>query len=161
MRHVIDSTTVVIIWETRNGAGDVRRAEDGEPTEHYSYLIAYRDRACQLRESEPQSGFISPDHCVQDARRSIELGELDLTPEPPKPTPEPPITVKYHHHICKVGCPNHRCVNPACYSKEEFPRKVAEIICPNCGDKTGPDDPFGYMRVETFIPLVTEQASAA
>jgi hypothetical protein len=149
MRIRIDENMAVIVWETLN-------PKSSEPTERYSYLVEYRDTAKKLRESEICNGFISPEHCRQDALANIDA--LDLRPEPQPVPREPPITVKYHHHIC---CSNHRCVNPACYSKEEFPRKVAEIICPDCGKKTGGPDPFGYMRVETLMPLVIERANAA
>jgi hypothetical protein len=163
-RHAIDESTSVIIWETRNTSIDRRRAEDGEPTERYSYLIEYRDRAGKLRESEPLSGFIGPDHCISDARQSIKLDELDMEPEPEPAPPEPRITAPHHTHLCyDGGCGIHRCVNPACYSNEHgFPCKVAESLCPNCGKQTGVYSFAERMRYATveFMPLVIEASAA-
>lgn len=161
MRHVIDENTAVIIFVTLNKGGDPRRAEGSEPTERYSYLIEYRDSAGALRESETQSGFISPDHCITDARQSIELDELDMEPEE-KPAPsEPHITVNYHHHVCKVGCTLHRCVNPECMSGGEFPQRIANVICPNCKATTGSINDRLWMKVTTLMPLESEQSRAA
>jgi hypothetical protein len=124
MRHIIDSNMAVIIFETLNPA-------PSEPTDRYSYYVEYKDVADKPRESEVCDGFIGSDHCIQDALANLDM--LDLTPEPAPEPREPRITQKYHGHICKQACGIHRCVNPDCYSKEEFPRKVAEIICPTCG----------------------------
>jgi hypothetical protein len=161
MRHIIDDNMAIIIWETQNRGCVPRSAEGGEPTERYSYYVEYKDTADQLRESEIQSGFFSPDHCIHDALRNLDA--LDLTPEPEREPREPRITQKYHGHICNQSCGVHRCVNPDCYTKEEFPRKVAEIICPTCGEQTGNHDFFERQRfaIAEFIPLVIEQASAA
>jgi hypothetical protein len=155
MRIRIDENLAVIVWETRN-------PKPSEPTERYSYLVEYRDIANKLRESEPQIGFFSPEHCRQDALRHLD--SLDLRPEAPKPTPEPPITVPYHYHICTEVCGAHRCVNPACEVQGEFvPQRVAETICPKCGRETGVQDFFERQRISIveFMPLVIEQSKAA
>jgi hypothetical protein len=155
MRHIIDSNMAVIIFETKNPA-------PSEPTDRYSYYVEYKDVADKPRESEICNGFISPDHCIHDALANLDM--LDRTPEPEPEPGEPRITEKYHVHICKQACGVHRCVNPACEVKGEFvPRKVAEIICPNCGEQTGTRDFFERQRlsVATLIPLVIEQANVA
>jgi hypothetical protein len=153
MRHIIDSNMAVVTFETRNPT-------PSEPTERYSYYVEYKDVADKLRESEILNGFFSPDHCIQDALSNLDA--LDLTPEPEPEPREPRITQKYHYHLCSVGCPDHRCVNPACYSKEEFPRKVAEIICPACGEQTGSRDFFERRRlsIAAYMPLVIESSAA-
>jgi hypothetical protein len=160
MRHIIDDNMAIIIWETKNRGCDPRSAEGGEPTERYSYLVEYKDVADKPRESEICNGFFSPDHCIQDALSNLDA--LDLTPEPTPEPREPRITQKYHYHLCSVGCPNHRCVNSDCYSKEEFPRRVAEIICPACGEQTGARNFFERRRfaIAEFIPLVIESSAA-
>lgn len=150
-RHVIGSSTAVIIFETLNPA-------PRDASERYSYYVEYRDRAGEPRESETQTGFIGPDSCVQDAVRSLDA--LDMTPEEKPAPPPPPITVPYHHHICKVGCPNLACVNPECMSKEEFPRRIANVTCPNCGGMTGSTSEM-WLKVTSLMPLVIERASAA
>jgi hypothetical protein len=152
MKHIIDSNMAVIIWETLNPAP---RNSD----EKYSYYVEYRDTADQLRESEICNNFFSPEHCIQDALANIDA--LDLRPEAPKAKPEPQITTPYHHHVCKVGCPNHRCVNPACMSEGEFPQRVCNIICPACGDTTGSINDRLWMKVAKYMPLVIKQANAA
>jgi hypothetical protein len=150
-RHVIDGRTAVIVFETLNPA-------PRDASERYSYYVEYRDRAGEPRESEAQTGFIGPDSCIQDALKNLDA--LDMTPEE-KPPPRPPrITVPYHHHICKVGCPIHSCVNPNCMSKGEFPRRVANVTCPNCGDTTGSTEEM-WLKVTEFMPLVIERANAA
>jgi hypothetical protein len=150
MRIKIDENVAVIVWETLN-------PKPSEPTDRYSYYVEYKDTADKPRESEICNGFISPDHCVQDALANLDC--LDLRPEPEPEPREPPITVPYHYHIC---CKNHRCVNPACEVQEEFyRRRVADVICPDCGEKTGQPDPLGYMKIEKLMPLVIERANAA
>ena len=154
MRHEINSTVTVITFETTNPYRT-------EPTDRFSYYIAYRDDANALRQSEEMSGFISHEHALSDAMQWID--KLDMTPEP-KIEREPEITTPYHHHICKQSCGVHRCTNPKCEVAREFtPKRVAEIICPTCGEQTGNQDYFERQRLKTaeFIELVIEQAIAA
>jgi hypothetical protein len=46
----------------------------------------------------------------------------------------------------------------ACEVQEEFTRRrVADVICPDCGSKTGNADPFGLMKIENLMLLVIER----
>jgi hypothetical protein len=154
MRHKINSTVTVITFETTNPFRS-------EPTERFSYYIAYRDSAGDLRQSEEMSGFISHEDALSDAKRWID--RLDMTPEVKTVKPAR-ITVPYHVHICKQACGVHRCVNPKCEIAGEFvPKRVAEIICPTCGDQTGTSDYFERQKLSIagYKPLEVEQALAA
>jgi hypothetical protein len=154
MRHKINSTVVVITYETTN-------PYRSEPTERFSYYIAYRDSADALRQSEEMSGFISHEHTLADAQ--YWLDKLDMTPEV-KAVSEPRITVPYHNHICKQACGVHRCVNPKCEIAGRFvAKRVAEIRCPTCREQTGNQDFFERqgLTVAEFIPLAQSQAIAA
>jgi hypothetical protein len=91
------------------------------------------------------------------------IDKLDMTPEP-KIGQEPKITTPYHHHICKQACGVHRCVNPKCEVAGEFvPKRVAEILCPTCGDQTATSDFFERQRltIAEFEPPEIAQAIAA
>jgi hypothetical protein len=154
MRHEINSTVAVITYETTNPFRT-------EPTERFAYYIAYRDSASELRQSEEMSGFISHEDTLRDAMQWID--KLDMTPEVETVKPAR-ITVPYHNHICKQACGVHRCVNPACEVKGKYvPRRVAEILCPVCGEQTGTTDFFERQRltVAEFRPLEIAQAIAA
>jgi hypothetical protein len=154
MIHEINSTIAVITYESSNPFRT-------EPTERFSYYIAYKDGADQLRQSEEMTGFISHEDALSEAMRWID--NLDMTPEP-KIEREPKIATPYHHHICKQSCVVHRCVNPKCEVPGKFvPKRVAEIVCPTCGEQTGNQDFFERQRltVAEFIPLAQSQAIAA
>jgi hypothetical protein len=154
MRHKISSTVTVITFETANPLSR-------EATERYSYIIHYLDSASEPRESEEATGFISHEDALSDAMRWID--NLDMTPEV-KAVSEPKITTPYHNHICKQACGIHRCVNPKCEIAGEFtPKRVAEIICPTCGEMTGNQGYFERQRlaIAEFEPLEVEQAIAA
>jgi hypothetical protein len=154
MRHEINSTIAVITYESSNPFLT-------EPTERFAYYIAYHDDANALRQSEEMTGFISHEDVMCDAMRWLD--KLDMTPEP-KIEREPKITTPYHHHICKQSCGLNRCVNPKCEVAREFtPKRVAEIICPVCGEMTGNQDFFERQRltVAEYIPLAQSQAIAA
>jgi hypothetical protein len=154
MRHEINSTIAVLTYESSNPFRS-------EPTERFSYYIAYKDSADRLRQSEEMSGFISHEDALRDALRWID--KLNMTPEV-KAVSEPKITTPYHNHICKQACGVHRCVNPKCEIAGEFvPKRVAEILCPTCGDQTGTSDFFERQGLITseFEPLETAQAIAA
>jgi hypothetical protein len=153
MRHIISDQISVIIFETCN---PISR----ESTERYSYYVEYTDSDGHLRESEIQNGFIGAEHCISDAFENLDA--LDMTPEV-RAQADPSITTPYHLHLCNAGCGNHRCVSPACMSKGEFPRLIAEIICPGCNVQTGTRDYFKRQRytIAEYMPLVGQRAVAA
>ena len=154
MRHKITENISVITYESSNPFRS-------EPTERFAYYIVYKDSADQLRQSEEMTGFISHEDALRDAKRWID--HLDMTPEVKTPKPAP-VTVPYHVHNCKQRCGIHRCVNPACEVPGEFfSRRVAEILCPTCGEQTGTADFFErqQMKIAEFIELDVEQAIAA
>ena len=154
MRYRITDDIIVITYETSNPYRT-------EPTERFAYYIAYHDSAGKLRQTEEFREFFGHEDALADAMQWID--KLDMTPEP-KTAREPKITTPYHHHICKQACGVHRCVNPKCEVKGEFvPRRVAEIICPTCGEQTGTSDFFERQRltIAEFEPLEIAQAIAA
>jgi hypothetical protein len=154
MRHPITENISVITYESSNPYRT-------EPTERFAYYIAYRDDANELRQSEEMSGFISHENALSDAMRWID--KLDMTPEV-KTVKELKITTPYHNHICKQACGIHRCVNPKCEVAGKFvPKRVAEILCPTCGEQTGTSDFFERQRltIAQFEPLKIAQAIAA
>jgi hypothetical protein len=154
MLHKIDSRVSVRTYETMHPLSS-------EPTERFSYIIHYLDNANQPRETEQESGFISDEDALRDAMRWLD--DLDLQPEV-KTVREPRITTPYHTHICKQACGIHRCVNPKCEVAGEFsPKRVAEILCPTCGEQTGTKDYFKAQRMKRaeYVPLVIEQSIAA
>jgi hypothetical protein len=154
MRYTITDTIKVETYETKHPLSS-------EPTERFSYIIHYLDDANEPRETEQADGFISDEDALCDALRWLD--DLDMTPEP-KTVREPRITTPYHTHICKQACGLHRCVNPKCEKTDEIvPKRVAEIICPVCGEQTGTRDYFKARRMKRaeYMPLVIEQAAAA
>jgi hypothetical protein len=154
MRHEITNDIIVITYET----SDPIRTE---PTARFAYYIAYHDSAGKLRMTEEYKEFNGHEDALADAVRWID--KLDMTPEPKKAI-EPRITLAYHIHICKQSCGIHRCVNPACEVKGEFtPKRIAEIICPTCGEQTGTSDYFERQKLSLveYKPLEIERAIAA
>jgi hypothetical protein len=71
MRHKIDSSTSVIIFETANPLSS-------EPSERYSYYVIYTDRAGQERESETQAGFASAATASLMRKRTLAAWTLSL-----------------------------------------------------------------------------------
>jgi hypothetical protein len=154
MRYTITDTITVSTYETKQPLSS-------EPTERFSYIIQYLDDANQPRETEQASGFISDEDALRDAQRWLD--DLDMTPEA-KTVREPKIMTPYHQHFCKQACGLHRCVNPKCEKTDEIvPKRVAEIICPTCGEQTGTKDYFKAQRMKRaeYVPLEIAQVVAA